>query len=818
MSNSHRKKVQHFSMPNKIPYDDSPISRKGEIVKFPKIYPNKYEDNNLDNQIKIYKKNLKKDIQIEPNLKIKTEYFKEQKERKIEYSEKDKINNDVAEIRKEKNGDAKTLKQKFDLKISDNATEKVENQNGELIVASDEENKIIKNLSKDKVDERLKEVDFEKKAEEIEKREVLKTLNKKDEEKNITPKSSREENILEKSLTPEAINNNIIAQKQTTDLKNQISNNTEKSNNLKTTIEKFDKSENKKSKKQKSLKVNEKVADVNYKNKKNNVVVESGERSQVEINLKKDNKIPQEKSTKGDDLINLLSNDSNFEKPKAEQKLKKNEIEIAKTKKSDLKQIREISKSNISNKSNGNLKNVNETKQKINPEKADELKDVSKTEKSNEIKIVSKTENQENVKVESKSEEKKEKKTLNLKKSLFTEKIKKFLNNPNLVGNALFIASAVIFLINIILAGVLFYNVKTGGKKYIDINYNTITVNGNGISTSAVQSAWQSSVCVGAGGNVIDEDSFYTKTANRGSGVVFKFDENDNSAYVLTCNHVISGYESSIYVLFSCYLKPIKVSLVGVSIKYDIAVLKIKNVSNIIGLKPTTVADSRMLSLGESAFAIGNSLSSGLSVSNGIVSALNKQVNVENNIIREIQTDIAINPGNSGGGLFNSAGELIGIINAKLSTTSSSGSNTVVEGVSYAIPITFAVGLANSIIRNNGSATFIDLGISLSHSEKYVSMTYVNGKYIETYEVRVSEISSDSCAKGLLKQSDIIKSITYVDFKGETKTVKMYNEFSYEDICFDIKEGSNITFSVSRPLFNEEKTITVKAENVATLK
>lgn len=173
-----------------------------------------------------------------------------------------------------------------------------------------------------------------------------------------------------------------------------------------------------------------------------------------------------------------------------------------------------------------------------------------------------------------------------------------------------------------------------------------------------------------------------------GSGVVMTED-----GYILTCAHVITGAQNIRVTLNSD--EEYTASVVGYDSTADIAVLKI----DATGLTPAIMGDSDALAVGESVVAVGNPLGMlGNTVTNGIVSAINREVQVENNRMTLIQTNAAISPGNSGGGLFNANGELIGIVNAKSSSTDSSGNMTDAEGLGFAIPVNTALQVAQDLI------------------------------------------------------------------------------------------------------------------------
>lgn len=172
-------------------------------------------------------------------------------------------------------------------------------------------------------------------------------------------------------------------------------------------------------------------------------------------------------------------------------------------------------------------------------------------------------------------------------------------------------------------------------------------------------------------------------TQGAGSGVVLTAD-----GYIVTCAHVISG-ATNVKVTLSDGVT-YDAEVIGSDSVSDIAVLKI----NATGLKPVVLGDSNELVVGQQIIVIGNPLGSlGGSVTNGIISALEREVIVSSQAMTLLQTNAAINPGNSGGAMFNEDGELVGIVNAK-----SAGSG--VEGLGFAIPINDAKPIIESLMEN----------------------------------------------------------------------------------------------------------------------
>ena len=171
-----------------------------------------------------------------------------------------------------------------------------------------------------------------------------------------------------------------------------------------------------------------------------------------------------------------------------------------------------------------------------------------------------------------------------------------------------------------------------------------------------------------------------------GSGVIISSD-----GYILTCAHVVDG-ASNITVTIND--KDYTATLVGEDTTSDIAVIKI----DANGLTPATVGDSDSLKVGQNVMAVGNPLGElGGTVTGGMISALNRSVTIQGsssvNTMSLIQMDASVSPGNSGGGLFNMNGELVGIVNAKSSSSDA-------EGLGFAISINDAIKVAQELLEN----------------------------------------------------------------------------------------------------------------------
>ncbi|WP_314056366.1 trypsin-like peptidase domain-containing protein [Shuttleworthella satelles] len=195
------------------------------------------------------------------------------------------------------------------------------------------------------------------------------------------------------------------------------------------------------------------------------------------------------------------------------------------------------------------------------------------------------------------------------------------------------------------------------------------------------------------------------ESTSAGSGIIVSQD--DAYTYIATNNHVVAN--SSELTITFVDGKTAAAQVVGVDAQHDLAVVKVKtsdmDSSTVSAIKIATLGDSDSAKVGQAAIVIGNALGYGQSVTTGVISAKEREVTLKddsgNKISNKlIQTDAAVNPGNSGGALLNSNGQVIGIVSAKYSDTS-------VEGMGYAIPISQAKTIIDDLMQN-GSKTSSD--------------------------------------------------------------------------------------------------------------
>lgn len=228
-----------------------------------------------------------------------------------------------------------------------------------------------------------------------------------------------------------------------------------------------------------------------------------------------------------------------------------------------------------------------------------------------------------------------------------------------------------------------------------------------------------------------------------GSGVIVRAD-----GYIVTAYHVIEDANKIKVTLKNGEIY--EAELIGSDSDNDIAIIKIKKDD----LTSAVLGDSSKLRVGETAIAIGNPLGQlGGTVTTGIISALDREIDLGDTIMNLLQTNAAINPGNSGGGLFNINGELIGITIAK-----STGSD--VEGLGFAIPINDVKDIINDILTYGYVKGKIQMGMNLLDvSDVYSAMMYglnSTGVYIQ------GVVEGSSADKAGLKAGDRI-----VEFAGE---------------------------------------------------
>ncbi len=251
---------------------------------------------------------------------------------------------------------------------------------------------------------------------------------------------------------------------------------------------------------------------------------------------------------------------------------------------------------------------------------------------------------------------------------------------------------------------------------------------GEALSISTVVSLVENSVVEITTEHVV-KDAFFSQyvSSGAGSGVIIS-----TSGYIITNHHVIDEATSIIVRLKNG--KEYSASLVGSDAGADIAVIKITPKDG-EELTVAKLGNSDNLLTGEEIIIIGNPLGSlGGTVTNGIISALDREITIDGENMTLLQTNAAVNPGNSGGGMFNLYGELVGVVNAK-----SSGSD--IEGLGFAIPINTASDIAKQLMEYGYVKGRIDHGLSLIDIDDiYEAMQYrVNSLGVYVYESKYTD-------------------------------------------------------------------------------
>ena len=277
---------------------------------------------------------------------------------------------------------------------------------------------------------------------------------------------------------------------------------------------------------------------------------------------------------------------------------------------------------------------------------------------------------------------------------------------------------------------------------------------------------------------------YQTQAAAAGSGFILSAD-----GYILTNYHVVEDSNSITVSLYDG--TEYDATLVGCDESNDIAVLKI----DAEGLTPVVLGDSDNLNVGDQVVAIGNPLGElTFSLTTGVVSALNREVTRSSNVTMNlIQTDCAINSGNSGGALFNLYGEVIGITNAKYSSSSSS-SEASIDNIGFAIPLNHVKNIVKSIIET-GSITKPYIGVTVS------SVSSEAQGYGLPTGAAVRSVEADSpAAKAGLEENDIITEVDGTAINSSTELVNYVGEKT---------PGDELTFKVYRQGEELELTVTI---------
>ena len=285
------------------------------------------------------------------------------------------------------------------------------------------------------------------------------------------------------------------------------------------------------------------------------------------------------------------------------------------------------------------------------------------------------------------------------------------------------------------------------------------------------------------------------ESTSTGTGIIIG--QNDSELLIVTNNHVITG-ATNLSVVFSVDegkdgTTPVEAQIKGSDATKDVGVIAVKlsdiPVETMSAIKTATIGDSSQMQVGDQVIAIGNALGYGQSVTKGIVSALDREVTLQNDdgstiSNKLIQTDAAINPGNSGGALLNMKGEVIGINEAKLSSN-------YVEGMGYAIPISDVEGIIGDL-QNLQTRSEVDsekmgyLGVTCQDVTSDIAQQYdmPEGVYLK------SVVSGCAADKAGLKKGDIL---TRFDGMGVTTYDTLRDRLQYYEA------GETVEVTVQSP-------------------
>lgn len=317
-------------------------------------------------------------------------------------------------------------------------------------------------------------------------------------------------------------------------------------------------------------------------------------------------------------------------------------------------------------------------------------------------------------------------------------------------------------------------NIGNGGveiKKVVE-TVTTGDQTGDSMSTESIVEKVANSVVEITTESVVT-GSFYQNyiTSGAGSGVIIS-----ENGYIITNNHVVDGART--IKVTTRDGKSYDAKLVGTaSPTLDIALIKI----DAKGLSSATMGNSDKIKVGAKAVAIGNPLGQlGGTVTEGIVSALNRDISIDGVTMNLLQTNAEISPGNSGGGLFDGHGNLIGIIVAK-----SSGSE--VEGLGFAIPVNEVSRVVEDLTKYGYVKGIVDSGLSLLDiKNKQTAMMYRVGE-IGVYVQSV--VRGSKAEQAGFKRGDRIVSV-------DGKNISKKSEF--DSIVKKHKVGDSVTVTVSR--------------------
>ncbi len=351
-------------------------------------------------------------------------------------------------------------------------------------------------------------------------------------------------------------------------------------------------------------------------------------------------------------------------------------------------------------------------------------------------------------------------------------------------------------------------------------------------------------------GNLFYYEIQEVTATSAGSGVIYSLNKDTGEAYIITNYHVVYNSSSekgvSDHICVSLYGSEIvgsefytqelygekavskegmgiMATYVGGSMYYDIAVLKIQSDRlKSADIQAVTFADSNEISVGQTAYAVGNAEAEGISVTKGVISVDSEKITLVASdkksyvTFRVMRIDTAINSGNSGGGLFGSDGKLLGIVNAR--TTEQD-----VESMSYALPSNVVKYIVENIlyykddVDKSSDVRKCLLGINVTTAESS-AVRMEDGRAKIKEKVAVSEVTEGSLADGKLQVGDIILTLSVERMNGETEEYTIDRSFIVIDLMLTMRVGDKVTVIYLRDGATESVEFIMTEECISEIK
>lgn len=324
--------------------------------------------------------------------------------------------------------------------------------------------------------------------------------------------------------------------------------------------------------------------------------------------------------------------------------------------------------------------------------------------------------------------------------------------------------------------------------------------------SDVVEKVMPSIVAINSKATVTTQDFFGREYAqeSEGSGSGIIIGQNGSELLIVTNNHVVEG-ATAIEIVFADETKT-SATVKGADANADLAVLTVDinslSQETASTIKTATLGDSNNTVPGEMVIAIGNALGYGQSVTVGYVSAVNREVTIDNQKMTLLQTDAAINPGNSGGALLNTAGEVIGINSVKFASQE-------VEGMGYAIPISNALPMINELMNREVIAVKDQgfLGIDSSTAQEVTEI--YSERFNMPIGIYVNGVVKDSPAeKAGLMQGDIITGLdgSKIETIEDLKNALGYKKAGQTvDLTIQVLDGGSYVEKVLKVTLGEKQ-------------